>query len=108
VCIVNVPVGSMSRYGLMGSWLNVISGCVQGVGPGSGRMGFVEETKRELNAERAVGPKGVSPMVSWSCRQGAHAPSANLLGSVLVTNSEVKPVRGFIRMGLSTVIVLGQ
>jgi hypothetical protein len=29
-------------------------------------------TKSELKAVRAVGPEGVSLMVSWSCRQGAH------------------------------------
>jgi hypothetical protein len=72
VCMVNVPVGSMSRFGFMGSWLNVIKGCVHGVGLGSGRVGVVEGTNPELNAVRAVGPEGVSLMVSWSCRQGAH------------------------------------
>jgi hypothetical protein len=72
VCMMNVPVGSMSRFGLMGSWLNVISGCVHGVSPKSGRVGFVEGTMPELNAERAVGPEGVSLMVSWSGRQGSH------------------------------------
>ena len=41
----NLPVGSMSRSGLMGSWLNVIRGCDHGGGPGSGRMGAVEGTK---------------------------------------------------------------
>ena len=46
----NLRVGSMSRSGLMGSWLNVIRGCDQGGGPGSGRMGVVEGTKPELNA----------------------------------------------------------
>ena len=48
----------------MGSWLNVIRGCDHGGGPGSGRMGVVDGTKPELNAVRAVGPEGVSLMVS--------------------------------------------
>jgi hypothetical protein len=65
VCMVNMPVGSMTRSGLMGSWLNVIRGCVRGVCLGSCKMGVVEGTNPELNA---VGPKGVSLMVSWSCR----------------------------------------
>jgi hypothetical protein len=39
----------------MGSWLNVIRGCVHGVGPRSGRMGVVEGTNPELNAVRVVG-----------------------------------------------------
>ena len=64
--MVNVPVGSMSRSGLMGLWLNVIRGCDNGGGPGSGRMGVVEGTKPELKAVRAVGPEGVSLMVSCS------------------------------------------
>jgi hypothetical protein len=38
-------------------------------------MGVVEGTKPELNAMRAVGPEGISMMVSWSCRQGAHSTS---------------------------------
>jgi hypothetical protein len=58
VCMVNVPVVSISRSGLMGSWLNVIKGCVHRVGPGSGRMGVVEGTNPELNVVRAVGPAG--------------------------------------------------
>ena len=66
VWMANLPVGSMSRSGLMGVWLNVIRRCVQGGGPGSGRMGVVEGTKPELNAVRAVGPEGVSLMVSCS------------------------------------------
>jgi hypothetical protein len=70
VCMVNVPVGSMSRSGLLGSWLNVMRGCVHGAGPRSGRMGVVVETKPELKALRAVGPKGISRMMSWSWRQG--------------------------------------
>ena len=41
-------------------------GCDKGGGPGSGRMGVVEGTKPELNAVRAVGPEGVSLMVSCS------------------------------------------
>jgi hypothetical protein len=72
VCMVNVPVGSMSRSGLMGSWLNVIRGCVHGVDPRSGKVDGVEGTNPELNAVRAVGPGGVSLVVSWSCRHGAH------------------------------------
>ena len=66
VSMVNVPVGSMSRSGLMGSWLDVIRGCVHGVGLGSGRMGVAEGTNLELNAVRVVGLEGVSLMVSWS------------------------------------------
>jgi hypothetical protein len=40
----------MSRFGLMGSWLNVMRGCVHGVCPRSGKMGVVIGTKPELNA----------------------------------------------------------
>jgi hypothetical protein len=35
-------------------------------------MGVVEGTKQESNAVRAMGPEGVSLMVSCSCRHGAH------------------------------------
>jgi hypothetical protein len=81
VCIMNVPVGSMSRSRLMGSWLNVIKGWVHGERHGSGRMGFVEGTNPELNAVRAVGPEGVSLVVSWSCRQGAYWTSCRRVRS---------------------------
>jgi hypothetical protein len=63
----NLPVGSMSRSAWMGSWLNAIRGCVHGEGPGSGRTGVVKRTKPELNTVMAVGPEGVSLMVSCSC-----------------------------------------
>jgi hypothetical protein len=56
VCTVNVPVGSMPRSGLIGSWLNVMRGCVHGVGHGFGKTGVVVRTKPELKAVRAVGP----------------------------------------------------
>jgi hypothetical protein len=72
VWMVNVPVGSMSRSGLMGSWLKEMRGCVHGVGPGSGRMSGVAGTKPEMKALRAEGREGVSLMASWSCRQGAN------------------------------------
>ena len=56
VWMVNVPVWSMSRFGLMGSWLKEMRGCLHGVGPGLARMDFVVGTKPELKAVRAVGP----------------------------------------------------
>jgi hypothetical protein len=56
VCMVNVQVGSMSRSGLMRSWLNMIWECVHGVEPWSGRLGIVEGANPELNGVRAVGP----------------------------------------------------
>jgi hypothetical protein len=60
VCMVNMPVGSMSRSWLMGSWLNVMRGCVHGVGNGSGKMGVMVGAKPELKAIRAVGLEGVT------------------------------------------------
>jgi hypothetical protein len=69
---VNLPVGRMSRSRLMGSCLKEIRKCVHGVGPGSRRVGVVVGTKTLVKAERAAGPKGVSLMLSWSWRQGAH------------------------------------
>jgi hypothetical protein len=56
--MVIVPVGSMSRSGLMESLSNVIRGCVHGMGHGSGMMSVVEGTNPELNAVRAVEPEG--------------------------------------------------
>jgi hypothetical protein len=56
VCMVNLPVGSMSRSRLIRSRLNVMRGCVNGVGPGSGKVGVVVGTKPELKAAREVRP----------------------------------------------------
>jgi hypothetical protein len=58
--MVNLPMGSMSRSGWIGSWLNVIRGCVHGGGPCSGRMGVVEGTEPELNAVSNRGGAGGS------------------------------------------------
>jgi hypothetical protein len=66
VWMVDLPLWSMSRFRLMGSCLNVMRGCVHGLGSGSGRMGDVLGTKPILEALRAVGPEGVSLMASWT------------------------------------------
>jgi hypothetical protein len=59
VWMVKLPEGRMSMSGWIGSWLNVMRGCVHGGSPTSGRMGVVEGTKPELNAVNAAGPEGV-------------------------------------------------
>jgi hypothetical protein len=63
----------------------VVVECDEGVRPwgepGSGRMEVVYGTKHDLNAVRAVGPEGVSLMVSRSCRQGAHWTSCRRVRS---------------------------
>jgi hypothetical protein len=72
VWMVNLQVGSMSRFGLMGSWLKEMRACVRGVGVGSSKIGNVIGTKPTLKAVRAVGPEGVSLLVLWNLRHGAH------------------------------------
>jgi hypothetical protein len=43
--MVNFPLGSMLRSGMMGSWLKVMRECVHGVGLGVGRMEEVAGVK---------------------------------------------------------------
>jgi hypothetical protein len=62
----------MPRSGLMGSCLMEVRALVHEAGQGSGRMGDVAWTKPVLKAVWAFGPEGVSLMVSWSWRHGAH------------------------------------
>jgi hypothetical protein len=54
------------EVGLMGSWLEVMRGCVHGLVPWVGTMGEVAGMNPLLNAVSAVGPERVVLLVSWS------------------------------------------